>query len=103
MFEELLMPHGKLKKHFLSETMRRSVYIIHFLLFLCLFLLSVGYGTCGGARSCNSYRQRSLLQWELCLTNAGRIGLIQHLSPCLIASGSPAYTNSRDLLGIMMK
>lgn len=26
------MPHGKLKKHFLSETILCSVYIMHFLL-----------------------------------------------------------------------
>lgn len=51
LFEELLMPHGKLKKYFLSETILCSIK--HFLL-SCLFSLSVGSGTRGGARCCDS-------------------------------------------------
>lgn len=50
-----------------------------------------------------SNRQKGLLQWEFCLTDACRIGPCKHLSPSLIAPGSPAYSNSRDLLGTMIK
>lgn len=104
-FEELLMPHGKLKKHFLSETILCSVYIMHFLL-SSVFIKCWLWGLWRGRILWFLNRQKGLLQWEFYLTDACRTGqweLMWHLSPGLIAPGSPAYPNRRVLLGIMIK